>query len=91
MERQLSSAPLIVAIVLLLLMAYVGSYFALVVPHGVGLVQVAPREYTVRGPLEPYRMGGRFSEVIFWPIERLDRRIRQSAWEYGDTIRALAG
>jgi hypothetical protein len=70
-----SRAPLIVAIMLLVLpVLYVGSYFALVLPEPV-----------VRDPFDPffdhYRLGGRVSKVMFWPLEKLDRELRPGTWK----------
>lgn len=74
-----SHAPLLIAIVLLLLpLLYVGSYLALVRP-GVDWMNMAIGS---RIPDERYRVGGRFSEGIFWPVEQIDRRLRPGAWDW---------
>jgi hypothetical protein len=81
-----SRAPLIVAIVLLLLPAlYVGSYLTLVVPKG------TKATYPIRDPSRPeiralhypthYRRGHYVSERLFWPLEQIDRKLRPRAWE----------
>jgi hypothetical protein len=68
-----SRAPLIIAIALLLLLVlYVGSYLALVVPGGTFAI------YAVQDLLRPhinseshathYRRGHRISERLFWPL-----------------------
>jgi hypothetical protein len=72
-------APLILAIVLLLLpVLYVGSYFALVVPGGwirsePGFTGVFRRVY--------YRWGVDSAHKVFWPLEQIDRKVRPRAWE----------
>jgi hypothetical protein len=72
-----SRAPLIVAIVLLLLpLLYVGSYLAMVVPSGDGGIRIpglAGDEY--------YRFGGERAAWYFWPLEQIDRKVRPGAWE----------
>jgi hypothetical protein len=73
-------APLIVAIVLLLLpVLYVGSYLAMVVPEGI----VTKRE-RVFGPgpavmttgIDCYRFGNDYAKRFYWPLEKIDRRLR---------------
>lgn len=76
MKMTTSRAPLIAAVVLLLLpVSYFGSYFALVLPSGF---------YARRGS-QPYRCHYRLdlkgAERIYWPVERIDRRLRPAAWE----------
>ena len=75
-----SRAPLIVAIVLLVLpVLYVGSYLALVVPGGrVIFYAVGPN--TSRGELVRYRWGDEWPRQIFWPLEKIDRKLRPKAW-----------
>jgi hypothetical protein len=79
MDKQSQSrAPLIVSIVLLLLpLLYVGSYFALLNPHK----NTAERwqQVMTTGNVN-YRAGGWFSDCCFWPIERIDRKLRPSVW-----------
>ncbi|WP_254513203.1 hypothetical protein [Anatilimnocola floriformis] len=70
MKRE-SRAPLIFAIVLLLLpVLYVVSYLALVRPTAF---------YSSVGG-HPYRMGGEYAERVFWPLEQADRRVRPNSW-----------
>ncbi|WP_254507837.1 hypothetical protein [Anatilimnocola floriformis] len=83
MKRE-SRAPLIVAIVLLLLpVVYVGSYLALVVPSGRSVVRP---NYVDQQTLEPswtwsnYRFGYPKTDRFFWPLEFLDRRVRPETW-----------
>jgi hypothetical protein len=83
MDKPRSFAPIIAAVLLLLPVLYVGSYLALVVPEG----KPADRVFRENGHtvietyLTPYRFGGKFSERIYWPLEQIDRRVRQDAWE----------
>ncbi|WP_254508213.1 hypothetical protein [Anatilimnocola floriformis] len=79
MKRE-TRAPLIVAIVLLLLpVLYVGSYFALVVPGGVPVAgSIGGGAITF---IEHYRGQSGFCSRIFWPLEQIDRRVRPVAWE----------
>jgi hypothetical protein len=75
---------------LLLPVLYVGSYLALVVPAG----QFVPDQttfctYTSRtsqlggmGRLESYRIAK--CQRFFWPLERVDQRLRPKAWARED-------
>jgi len=68
-------APLIVAILFLLVpLLYVGSYLALVDPsgkfHSVGNVLIWSH----------YRVGGKFVQGVYWPLEQIDRKVRPKAW-----------
>jgi hypothetical protein len=70
------AAPIIAAMLLLLLM-YVGSYFAMVVPRGYGIYRCQP-------DIAYYRFGWQVDDAaskIFWPLEQIDRKIRPEAWE----------
>jgi hypothetical protein len=82
MDKQTQSrAPLIVAIVLLLLpVLYVGSYLALVQPRGRMYVE-DPGLRSVPLYRSNYRIGVEVPRVIFWPLERIDRKLRPGAWE----------
>ena len=76
MKRE-SRAPLIVAIVLLLLpVPYVGSYLALVKPAAIGMLRGDARDVY----LSFYRFEGRWLGRIFWPLEQIDRKVRPGAW-----------
>jgi len=70
MENRSNTVPMLAAIVLLLPLVYVGIYLALVTPA------------EVFDP--PYRCGGRASEIVFAPLEYIDRRVRPDAW--GDQL-----
>jgi hypothetical protein len=81
MNTRHNSAPLIVAIVLLLLpVVYAGSYVALVTPQRVVM------NPGLCGPVAEYH-DYRFSnfEKIFWPLEQIDRKVRPGAWELLET------
>lgn len=73
-------APLNTAIVLLSLpVPYVGSYFALVMP-----AEEWPRgRYNefVHRPI--YRVGGDWAKFTYWPLEKIDRKVRPKAWTAG--------
>lgn len=71
----MNRAPLIIAIVLLLLpVLYVGSYLALVVPAGF----FTARSGTAR--TEYYRVENDSCAQVFWPLEQLDRKLRPGGW-----------
>ena len=73
-------APLIVAIVLLLLpMLYVGSYLVLVWPDGERLNFADSRSDfpTYRCETESW------ARRVYWPLEQVDRKIRPNAWSDG--------
>ncbi|QDU30820.1 hypothetical protein ETAA8_59690 [Anatilimnocola aggregata] len=71
-------APLIVAIVLLILpVLYVGSYLALVLPDGERFELANSLQY-----LPTYRFGtASWAWRVYWPLERIDRRVRPEAWD----------
>ena len=82
-----SRAPLIVAILLLLLpVLYVGSYLALVTPQGwdrwvsAGFVNSTPVGKWVH---TNYRLNAGWPVYFFWPLEQIDRKVRPGAWESG--------
>jgi hypothetical protein len=81
----MSRVPLILAIVLLLLpVLYMGSYLALVVPGG----QWALDGFMNSGRVVHYRnltdvsprKRMEVTEVVFWPLEQIDRKVRPGAW-----------
>jgi hypothetical protein len=79
-KQRKSRAPLIVAILLLLPMFYVGSYLAMVLPEG----QDGRIEYSYGRPnihIDYYRFGSDRALLFFWPLERIDRKVRPEAWE----------
>jgi hypothetical protein len=71
------------AVLLLLPVLYVGSYFALVVPEG--YLREASVQVTEPTPemffLKHYRFGGKVAARAYWPLEQIDRRLRPGAWE----------
>ncbi len=89
MKRE-SRAPLIVAIVLLLLpVLYVGSYLALVRPGSAYHQERDGRFYLLN-----YRYFGDDNFVVpphsaciaprvFWPLEQIDRKVRPRVWRSG--------
>ena len=90
MKRE-SRAPLIVAIVLLLLpVLYVGSYLALVLPGNIvvdpggsihlTLLDTNGLGVPVFGRRENYRFADSLCSVLFWPLEQIDRKVRPAAW-----------
>jgi hypothetical protein len=73
--------PLILAIVLLVLpVMYVGSYFAMVVPGGIP-EDPATMNPDIEFPPTHYRFADTTAEYFFWPLERIDRRLRPAAWD----------
>jgi hypothetical protein len=77
-----SRAPLIFAIVLLLLpVLYVGSYFALVDPPENRRTMRKGRIPASRLFDPNYRIAARYAEVVFYPLERIDRKVRPAAWD----------
>ncbi|QDU28522.1 hypothetical protein ETAA8_36240 [Anatilimnocola aggregata] len=83
-------APLIVAIVLLLLpVLYVGSYLALVVPGGiprVGVSNVDGRMFRQISREHDYRIDSELASWLFWPLEQIDRKMRPEAWEQSGNL-----
>ena len=76
-----SRAPLIFAIVLLLLpVLYLGSYLALVVPQGQRIASPNASFSSRWEVVIYYRLGSEFISRIFWPLEQIDRRMRPVAW-----------
>ncbi|WP_425618040.1 hypothetical protein NA78x_001733 [Anatilimnocola sp. NA78] len=75
-----SRAPLIVAVVLLLLLVlYVGSYLALVVPGGFYRTH-SGRGYHYR-TFDYCRLGGEWSNRVYFPLHLIDRKVRPGAWD----------
>jgi hypothetical protein len=78
------AAPLIAAILLLLPVLYVVSYFAIVLPGGTlsWTIQVTHTGNIIHtGGRTHYLFGGRVAEVIFVPLEQIDRKVRPAAWD----------
>ena len=57
-----------------ILVMYVGTYLALVLPES--------RLVGTKSGLEviEYRYGGIWAKRIFWPLEKIDRKVRPTAW-----------
>src|SRR5687767_213380 len=77
MTKPRSFAPIIAAFLLLLPVLYVGSYLALVEPQGI-LGKKQPGSFSTH---HYYRIDNNLVTAIFWPLERLDRKLRPKAWE----------
>ncbi|WP_254512825.1 hypothetical protein [Anatilimnocola floriformis] len=74
-----SRAPLVIAVVLLLLpVLYVGSYCVALRSSSqmVGLNALLPKGASP----DYYRFGGVWSKRVYWPLEWVDRRLRPKAW-----------
>lgn len=72
------AVPIIAAILLLLPLLYVGSYFALLRPPQILLVPAHPE--TQIHHYAQYRLGGKVAEQFFWPLEQIDRKVRPESW-----------
>lgn len=72
---RVTRAPLVHATVwLLLALLYAGSYVALVIPEG----------EVVKGGefhLIHYRLGDSVARILYWPLERIDRKVRRFDWD----------
>ncbi|WP_254509359.1 hypothetical protein [Anatilimnocola floriformis] len=78
MKRE-SRAPVIVAILLLLLpVLYVGSYAVLVTPGRQVHRQVSPNRTETIG--YTYRINSWWPSNIYWPLELIDRQLRPGLW-----------
>ena len=74
-EKHIPSAPILAAILLLVPALYVGSYFALVEQS----ISFSSGWATAPIP-EEYRIGGSAAKWLFYPLNRLDRKVRRSYW-----------
>lgn len=72
------TGPIIAALLLLLPVLYVVSYFALVVPAGIWGTPATPLASVAY--LGTYRCGDTWGERLFWPLEKIDRKLRPQAW-----------
>lgn len=79
-EKRTSGAWIGAALLMVLLVLYVGSYLALVRPGLPGSVAVNSRGWYVL-PSPKYRYGGNYAETIFWPLEQVHRKARPTAWD----------
>ena len=73
------AAPIFAAILLLLPVLYLGSYFVVVDPAGNHFCG-SFTDFSVKKYLGHYRYGGSWSERLYWPLEQVDRRVRPHAW-----------
>ena len=84
------NGQLLLAIVLLLLpILYIGSYLAFVVPSGVPQGEYYCRfEKHDKTIYASYRINTNteFAEWFFWPLERLDRKLRPGSWHDQELI-----
>jgi hypothetical protein len=97
MESQRSRAPLIIAIVMLLVpVLYAGSYLALaygqsvfiVDPKGSAAVTLSNGEQFT-GHLVRYRTCDEFCDFIFWPLEKIHRKLMPGVSDNGTTWRDI--
>ena len=82
-RHPVEATPLIVAVLAMLFpaMMYVGSYFALVRPlRYASLKRVGPHQVSSNKTAD-YRIGGDAAEVVFFPVNWLDRKIRYETWQ----------
>lgn len=88
------AGPIISAVLLLLPVLYIGSYFAIVVPSvqkyvtGRKKLRVGNSQ-TVTRRLYQYRCGGDWAERFFWPLEHIDRNVRPEAWVANHKVTSL--
>ncbi|QDU26523.1 hypothetical protein ETAA8_16010 [Anatilimnocola aggregata] len=59
-----------------LLLLYVGSYCALVEPGSAGVIV----RNGISRPIEHYRHFNNLAAMAFWPLEKLDRKLRPDSW-----------
>lgn len=83
MKKQ--AAPIIAAILLLLPVLYVGSYFALAMPP----VNQDRANSRANNRMGNYGWNGRawprssFAAGFYWPLEQIDKKLRPRFWKYG--------
>lgn len=80
---EMNRAPIILAVVFLLLPAmYVGSYCALVIPGGRSVLKDENVNEFSFNPWERvyYRAQPKRASILYWPLEQIDRRVRPNAW-----------
>jgi hypothetical protein len=83
-ERRWNPGPIIAAVLLLLPVLYVGSYLALVTPGG--YTKTISGVTTTISP-QSYRWGEPGIARFFWPLEKIDRRLRPGPWDAPNDIR----
>ena len=85
-ERKRGGWGAVAAAVMCLFVAYVGGYFTIVVPTPI-LIESTSVAFTTWEP--EYRAGGRFAEVLFGPIHKLDRKLRPNVWMEHEHLKQL--
>ena len=85
MEKPRPAALPVILGILAILVLYVASYLALVVPEAFGRIPVnnSPEEtwILINNPLDHYRWGGMRAAWFFYPLEQVDRRLRPKSWK----------
>ena len=80
-SRYLRFVFAIAAIMLSSLFVYIASYIALVECVVLQATDLSMTHHdTIEVPIARYRLGGRFSETIFRPAQRVDERVRPEKW-----------
>jgi hypothetical protein len=79
-KRHTTPQPFAIAVCLLLLLAtgYVAAYFAN--RDAVGCSETIGDGSVVVFYFPRYRIGGHWAATVFWPLEKLDRKLRPDAW-----------
>jgi hypothetical protein len=73
-----------VAILLLLVLLYVGSYLAIVKPNGrvvQSMYRESDGELVLGNWYYQYRFGQDWAAQFYWPLEQIDRRVRPGVWD----------
>jgi hypothetical protein len=84
-KKQSSLSTVVLAVLLTTGALYVGTYCALVRPGLPGSVALTSQRWHLQ-PCPKYRYGGSLAEVLFWPIEHTDRKLRPDAWDIQKAI-----
>jgi hypothetical protein len=63
-----------IAAIVVLLAVYIGTYFVCLKPPPQGYNDLLDRRWS------SYRYGAGFAEIVFWPIEQIDRQLRPGTW-----------
>lgn len=73
---------MVAALLLILPVLYVGSYFALVVPQSISVFPPDDGQPAVSrfGRIDYYRFEIKWGERFFWPLQQLHRTIRPDDW-----------
>jgi hypothetical protein len=81
MPKLLSAIGPLLATAVIIACLYVGSYAALVTS------QASPTNPLMAPRVARYRMGGAAAEVLFRPLELIDRKLRHEYWTTPDCLR----